>query len=48
LESAHGDASEMKYEGMSYWSTIEDVTRVQADAIKNMMDTPGFTSSSVI
>ena len=26
LEAAHGNASEVKYEGESYWSTIEEVT----------------------
>ena len=48
LEAAHGDASLMVYDGKAYWSTIENVTQLQADSIAAMKDTLGFSNEDVI
>jgi hypothetical protein len=38
----------MVYDGKAYWSTIENVTQMQADSIAAMKDTLGFSNGDVI
>lgn len=38
----------MIYDGKAYWSTIENVTQMQADSIASMKETLGFSNDDVI
>ena len=48
LEAAHGNADKLRYEGQSYWSTIGNVTQLQADAIAEMQRTLSFSSADIV